>query len=1152
MEKKPLIIKDLSIQKMPGFPRGLASYKGLANHINIISGPNTSGKSSTARMIKKIIWPIETKGIQAACSILVDKEPWEIKIDSQHIITQREGKNAEMTGLPVPETGNRYILALDELITNEDQNIAQHIARESIGGFDLDQARNELEFDEGIKNTRINEYKEYQNADRDYKEAQKEQEQLKDREEELSQLYDKKEDAQQAARLRELYEIAVIFKRASTEAIQRAQDFNAFSAVYEKMTGEEYHNLEELENDIEKINVDIENNEKFIVSAREMISGLSLPEVGINDVTLDELEEKSNELTDLSRRIQEEGMKLEAARSNAKEALKAINTSADTATWKGINLEQVSSLDEFLTEAHKFKSEAQYLETRILELSKERIDKITDEPGKIREGINYLTNWLQEYEKEDNNIKIWPFIMAGLGVITALATKALGYISMVIGGFIMAGFGFYLIREKKAANRNIRRRDYEKTGLTKPEKWDHGKVAEQLTHLVEELEKAEWNNALEAQLALHQKDQQALGKQLENIDQAYNEWMEKLKIVPGLPQDNIKNYSGLAWFLTHAKEWQKQHADAEAIYKQQEMLIKQQQHLLEDINTIFNDYNAEKAHDAIQARAIFRQLKKDENTRRKNKDEIKQYKSNIAEKQTQKQRYEEKLQAIYNKLGLPPGERDEVKMMADNLEKFKETKENHRAAQRKLGEAATALKEHSLYDENEAIIESLSPDQAEARVRQYEEAALALEGINRTITEIETKIDASKKGHNMEDALHQRDKAIENLHSVYDENLSSITGHLLVVHLKEETREKNRPVVFKRANELFSRITGGRYQLDVDDKFRAFDTVLKLGQPLDELSTGTRIQLLLAVRLAFIETQESVLKLPVIADELLANSDEVRAGEIINALIEISREGRQVFYFTAQNDEVIKWQYYLKNETGISKNIIQLTGQSNELAYTEPKTVFSDFSLEPRDIVSPDGHDHQSYGEVLEVPRFNLLKDNLEQLHLWYIMEDVKLLYNCLKKGIVYWGQMDSYLQHGGHINGMDEQVARQMRQKARVFGQFIDLYRQGRPRLINREVLESTGAVSGKFIGQVSQKLDDAGGDPQKLINALKNGEVSGFRQNQIEKFEDFLIAENYIPEEQPLDKQNILVQIKAQISQTDLNASLVESMIERVLNQG
>jgi uncharacterized protein YhaN len=79
------------------------------------------------------------------------------------------------------------------------------------------------------------------------------------------------------------------------------------------------------------------------------------------------------------------------------------------------------------------------------------------------------------------------------------------------------------------------------------------------------------------------------------------------------------------------------------------------------------------------------------------------------------------------------------------------------------------------------------------------------------------------------------------------------------------------------------------------------------------LSTGTKIQLMMAVRLAFIEESEQGVMLPILADELLANSDDERSAAMIGALCEISRAGRQVFYFTAQEDEVQRWEEWVSS-----------------------------------------------------------------------------------------------------------------------------------------------------------------------------------------------------------------------------------------------
>ncbi|MEZ4498053.1 MAG: hypothetical protein R2845_15055 [Thermomicrobiales bacterium] len=106
--------------------------------------------------------------------------------------------------------------------------------------------------------------------------------------------------------------------------------------------------------------------------------------------------------------------------------------------------------------------------------------------------------------------------------------------------------------------------------------------------------------------------------------------------------------------------------------------------------------------------------------------------------------------------------------------------------------------------------------------------------------------------------------------------------------------------------------TKGRYALRMGSgrtpEFTAWDTHISREQPLDQLSGGTRVQLLIAVRMAFIERFEAEACLPVIFDETLANADDIRADALIDATLQIAADGRQVFYFTAQLDEVDKWR----------------------------------------------------------------------------------------------------------------------------------------------------------------------------------------------------------------------------------------------------
>jgi len=140
MDKNQLIIQNLEIRKMPGFERGMKRYSDFSPQINIIAGPNASGKSTTARAIQKLIWQRNTARMNLEGDLRVNGEPWGVRIDSNFKQVQRSGIDDELRGLPAAESSDRYMLALHELILDEGGDLAQKIIRESIGGVDLDKA----------------------------------------------------------------------------------------------------------------------------------------------------------------------------------------------------------------------------------------------------------------------------------------------------------------------------------------------------------------------------------------------------------------------------------------------------------------------------------------------------------------------------------------------------------------------------------------------------------------------------------------------------------------------------------------------------------------------------------------------------------------------------------------------------------------------------------------------------------------------------------------------------------------------------------------------------------------------------------------------------------------------------------------------------
>src|SRR5690554_5791844 len=211
MNKHPYILKHLSIHKMPGFPRGLKPLDGLAANINIITGPNASGKSSTARMIQQLIWQDNTKGLEVEGSVMLNEEPWEIKIDFGRTLVQRNGIEDQLSGLPAVESQHRYLLALHNLIEDKEIDLAKEIVKQSIGGFDLDAAQENLGYSSKFSNRSLQEFKRAEETKKKYREVRDQQRELKKEENSLSILKLEKDEALHSRKLKEFYDKVAIY-----------------------------------------------------------------------------------------------------------------------------------------------------------------------------------------------------------------------------------------------------------------------------------------------------------------------------------------------------------------------------------------------------------------------------------------------------------------------------------------------------------------------------------------------------------------------------------------------------------------------------------------------------------------------------------------------------------------------------------------------------------------------------------------------------------------------------------------------------------------------------------------------------------------------------------------------------------------------------
>lgn len=1149
--KNPLRIKDLSVRKMPGFSSGMKPFKGFSDGINIIAGPNASGKSTTATAIQKLIWQSDTRNIHLIGQAEMNGEPWSLEVDSNKKVVQRQGVDDEIAGVPAAEEQNRYMLALHELLTADSKDLAQRIIRESVGGYDPGRAGEELGYNERISTTGTKQYKSYSEAEKTVRKSQESQKNIKKEEQRLGDLYREREEAELADRRRDFYDLAVEKMKAERAFKDFSMQIEEFPKVLEKANGEELKRVEEIESEIAEAGEVIRVAKSKITECRKRLDQLSIPDTGVAEHHLSELESRTVDIKDLEReiyRLEADRAALEKRRS---EALRQIGKDVDPNAWQGLDLEDIGDLDHFLQEAHRVAGQKRILEKEIEDHEREEKPETLDR-DLLNRGITSLTQWLKEVP-ESQKFPSWVMItIAVLAVVSAFA----GYFAPLAGiaGMIVILFlsVYGLMQLKNSAGHSkseIRVEDYRSTGLTPPEAWNPESVSERLDSLTEELREARWQERIKQKTENSRSRLKDLDGSFKQIVKKGEDLKERLSALPELPFDEPLSYTSLAVFIKHVQQWQKDHTEYLSVTEKLKKVKEQYREKMESFSERISDYTDEKVHDSAEVGAMYKTLKNQEEQRVRNEEEIRRQEKTISNQSSLTDRKQENLKEIYEKFEVQTGQKDQLRDLLNRLNDYRQTANDTRLAIQDFDRAKRKMEEHSLHGQEADQADELTLDQAEEIRQKLGAEAEKVNQIRNEIAEIEAKVNTVKSGKSLENALKNRDEALQELKGLYEDNLSSITGQLLVETLKEEMRDQNRPKVFKEANRLFNRITKGRYELRISEKeeseFRAYDTVDQIGRSLDELSSGTRIQLLLAVRLAFVETQETAVILPILADELLANSDDVRAEAIIEALTEISRDGRQVFYFTAQGDEVAKWEGYLSRNGEVDYKVFRLYGEksgdhSNDFELDwEQSRLFND-------VPEPGSLDHERYGERLNIPAFNPITDEPEQLHLWYLMDDPKLLYNALSSGIEYWGALKSFLAEGGLIEGLDEQENRKIEEKAELLDRFLKLYRQGRPKQIDRSVLEESGATR---VDEVADVLAKQGNNPKKLIDALNNGALKRYHGSVVDRMEEFFLEKGYLDTREPLSEDEIFIRLQAMISNQNISAGEAEKFIKMVV---
>ncbi|MWV38809.1 AAA family ATPase [Natrialba sp. INN-245] len=1130
MTRDPICVEKIQIVQAPGFETGGFTVDDLCSGINIVHGPNAAGKTTLAESLEWLCWP-ETADERASLvgRLSLNSEAWRVEVDNGRSSYQRDGQEANGPSLPPADQRDRYRLSLHDLLQrdNNNESFAEIIERESAGGYDLSAAYDELGYSDSPSRANSNVVQNAKGAIQELREARNEVSELRQEQNELSRLRSELEAARQAQERSELLEQAIDYAQARNELEQAESRLDEFPDILDQVDGNEIDQVRSLEEDIDEWTEKKDEAEETKTDAQERLEEVNLPGEGLPTGRIDHLKELRDDLNsaeDRKRDLQGDLANAKRQRKTAREDIPLEVDAKDLVELKPVTWKTVS---KFAREAEELQSERESREAvqRLLE------DGEHPEPdlSTLQRASQSLEEWLAAAATTDSNDGLEAFKIAVFSAISLASTGiALGLLvhPLLFSILVVAvGILWYGHRTRSQVSdggdsQEPHRESFQKTGLNPPEVWNEDEVRSRLIGLYDAIaehklaeRRSEWRDSLAT-------DSETLEQKEQGLEGTRAKLQDQLGAAPDASDVE------LAVISKRVLDWQEVHDKVDGIQESIVTVDEQNETARETLLAKLAPYDYDELQSSGEATEAIRNLESREQQRETAQREFDQATDTIQEATGKIDDLEDERDEIFADLDLDPDDHDRLEKLCKQVEEYESTTAAVREAEIR---ANTEVEELQSYPGFELELKDQEIADLREDLREAERTAEDFDDLQSRIADIKAEIRQAKSDGQVETALAERDRALDDLKDQLEDDCAEMVGDVLVDHVQEATMETNRPDVFARAREILATITRGRYRLDFDEneaKFRAFDETKQKGLALDELSSGTRVQVLLGVRIAFVEQQEQGVRIPLLLDETLANTDDRRGKTIIESAIELARNGRQVFYFTAQGDEVAKWTAALEDTNGVNHEIIDLAtvrNVENSVQIPDIDSIQS-FTL---NLPSPNGHDHASYKEALEVDSFNPHR-GVGTAHLWYVVDDVETLHQLLELGIEHWGQLNNLLQWGnGDLLTVDSDQLTVAKENAVALDQFVDAWKVGRGKPVDREVLEASNAVSGNFIDEVSDLAKSANGDGRQIVEALHNGEVNRFQSGKASELETYLEENGYIEPRNSLDHGQIHARI-------------------------
>ena len=1114
-------IRKLSIRRMPGFEKGGLDLPELGDGLNLIIGPNASGKTTTCRAIRGQLWPETLAGVSPVSLVgqwVEDGQVLRLETEGTERTCQRDGVPGELPLLPGTHLARCFTITVDDLFTDTetDSDLAGNVAREMAGGYDLNAIR-QLDLLKLRRNLGRTEFSNLKNAKQEAKEIEGEQERLQSQEDELADLESREHEARNAqgrrGRLTDV--IALIGLRDQIGQAEKA--IEAFPENMDRLRGNETESLKDIRADLDSSTEALEGALASAESARRQLEETGLPEGGIPDVRLEEqrshlegLRESERDLRDVQRRLGEADGKVQSS-------LQALGDLSAPEKLDALDVAGLDDIEAFHRGAEDFRSRKSAVEARLSALGEE------EPPGDVESlinGIRILREWFEAgpaglpVSRKNLIAALAPTFLTGAVAVALAIFASPWWLVLLPAAAILGALAWPTGRPASTDRRRMCQDSYERLPLDPPSAWDRHAVGDRINALEKSLAQKRHREQQETERKACRNELGQLEREAEGLIARRRELIEGFGLAP--------DTSNLA--LVVLAENLRTYREASVVHRAcRDEMTQYRQELdrhLEAVNAFLDEFGEEAcgSHDSAGPRseAVFKRA----NLHREAGRQLADAERNAASAGERVSKLQARKAQLFEEIRLS---QDDDAELEDRLGKLSD----YRDATRNLNNLKVREAHLSEKLDDAPGLMGLSLEQATTEAIRLEAMADGYRELVERITEIRSLVDQAGRATRLEAAVASVAETADLLTERRGEAQLAAAGNFLLDEVETEHKVESRPEVFRQGSKWFSLFTRGRYELRIDDvmesgspAFRALDTSSGNGLALNELSRGTRMQLLLAVRLAFAAAAERGTQLPFILDEVLSSTDPIRYRAIAECLLTLVQDGRQVFYLTCQPGDAAGWRD-IAEEMGITntRRLDLADIQRLQQAASGPlddSTVRLDPTPRPGDMTLIE------YQRVLSAPRLDPTA-GARANHVAYFAESPEQLYQLVRAGIETYGQLQSMGAHGKIDAYVPDDVLVRMEARGCLLDAFSEAWRIGRGLPVSREILLKAG-VTNKFIDHVTEMAKDLSWEAKGLVEALRartDKRATGFHKKSLTSIEENLSASGYLDTRETLDKE-------------------------------